>query len=262
MRRVVILILLVLPLFTVSQVAAQDNFYDEFKQYAEDEIQEVGKPIVQAFGMAVGGGLYHTAKTHGVMGFDLGVRTMIVLIPEGKSAIMDSADISFFPVPVVQASVGLPMDFEVMLRGFSVTFEDENISLFGAGLKKNFKPMLPVPGLPQLSAMIAFHKFKAGDVIDSQHWSFDLMASKGFVFITPYIGVGVDVTRMTFAYTYVYDDPTLGHQEVPVESTVKASSGRLTLGFNLSPLPFVKLFADYNIGKYSQVTAGLAVSIR
>jgi hypothetical protein len=169
-------------------------------------------------------------------------------------------------VPVVQASVGLPMDFEVMLRGFSVTFEDETISLFGAGLKKNFKPLLPVPGLPQLSAMIAYHKFKAGDVITSNQWSFNVMASKGFAVITPYIGVGFDATSMTFAYTYVYEDPDLPPPdnvfEEEIESTVKASSARLTLGFNLAPLPFVKLFADYNIGKYSQATAGLAISFR
>lgn len=259
MQRITSLTLLILLVFTVSQAIAQGNFYDEFKNYAEDEIQDTGKPIVEAFGMGVNGGLFHTAKTHHTLGFDVGMRAMMVIIPEGKSDILDSADVSFFPVPVMQASVGLPFHAEVMLRGFSVKFEDETISLFGAGVKKNFKHLIPVPGFPDVSAVVAYHRFKAGDVITSNHWSFDVIASKGFVIVTPYVGVGVDANSMTFSYTY--DDPTLP-EEVPIESTIKASSARLTLGINLSPIPFVKLFADYNIGKFSEVTAGLAVSFR
>ncbi len=259
------IVFLAIITLTVSPVMGQDEggFYGEFKNYAEDQIEEVATPIVEAFGTAVGGGLYHTAATHGVLGFDVGFRAMMVMVPEGESDILDSADVTFFPVPAIQASVGLPMDFEVMVRGFSVKFEDETISLFGAGVKKNFTPNIPVPGLPDISAMIAYHSFKASDVLTSTHLSFDLMVSKKFMIITPYAGFGYDKTSMDIEYTYVDNtiSPPLPN-EFPVSQTVDASTARFTVGLNLSPFPFVKIFGDYNIGKYSEITAGMAISFR
>ena len=263
MKRYLSIVLFVIVTFAVSQVIGQDegNFYDEFKDYAEDEIDRVATPIVEAFGTAVGGGLYHTAATHGVLGFDVGVRAMMVMIPEGESDILDSSDVTFFPVPAAQLSVGLPMDFEVMVRGFSVKFEDETISLFGAGIKKNITPHLPMPGLPDISAMIAYHSFKASDVLTSSHISFNLMVSKKFLIITPYAGFGFDKTSMDIEYTYV-DNTQIIPIEVPVSHTIDASSGRFTVGLNLTPFPFIKIFGDYNLGKFSEISAGLAVSIR
>lgn len=259
MKRIVYLSLLLTLAFTVSRASAQDNFYDEIKKYAEDEIDAAATPIVEAFGIGVTGGLYHTAKTHGTLGFDVGVRTMMVFIPEGKSEILDSSDVSLFPVPVIQASVGLPMDFEIMARGFGIKFEDETISLFGAGIKKGFGSYIPAPGFPDISAMVAYHRFKAGDILTSRHVSFDVMASKSFVIISPYVGFGYDITSMSLKYTYIEPETDI---EVPIDQTIKANTGRFTVGLKLSPIPFVNIFADYNFGKFSQATAGLAVSFR
>ena len=260
MRRYFSIALLAIFTLAVSQVMGQDGgFYDEFKEYAEDQIEEVATPIVEAFGIAVGGGLYHTAATHGVLGFDVGFRAMMVMVPEGESDLLDSADVTFFPVPAIQASVGLPMDFEVMVRGFSVKFEDETISLFGAGVKKNFTPNIPVPGLPDISAMIAYHSFKASDVLTSSHLSFDLMVSKKFMIITPYAGFGYDKTKMDIEYIYVPPPPLTSED---VKYTIDASTARFTVGLNVTPFPFVKIFGDYNIGKYSEITAGMAISFR
>ncbi len=261
MKRYFSIVLLVIITVVVSQVMGQDygGFYGEFKEYAEDQIEEVATPIVEAYGTAVGGGLYHTAATHGVLGFDVGFRAMMVLVPEGESDILDSADVTFFPVLAIQASVGLPMDFEVMVRGFSGKFEDETISLFGAGIKKNFTPNIPVPGLPDISAMIAYHSFKASDVLTSSHISFDLMVSKKFMIITPYAGFGYDKTSMDIEYEYVVPN-TL--QKLDVSQTIDVSTTRFTVGLNISPFPFVQIFSDYNIGKFSEITAGMAISFR
>ncbi|TKJ39804.1 hypothetical protein CEE37_11040 [candidate division LCP-89 bacterium B3_LCP] len=259
MKTISIAVLGIIFLFAVSTASA-DGFYDEIQAYAEAELEVQAKPLVEAFGTGVCGGLYHTAKTHKPLGFDVGLRTMIVLIPSGKSDIFDDADLSLFPIPVLQGSVGLPMDFEVMLRGFGVKFEEESISLFGIGLKKNFNHLIPVPGLPDVSAMIAYHTFKASDMLSSSHISFDIMVSKKFIFITPYAGLGFDNTKMSFEYVYV--DPNFPSVDVPIAQDIKASTTRFTLGLNLSPMPFVNIFADYNVGKFSEITAGLAIGIR
>jgi len=145
----------IILLFVVSQAMAQDNnLFDQIKETAEAEAEDMLSPVVQAFGIGVTGGLSNTAKTHGVLGFDVGIRTMMVTVSDGEG-VLDSADVSMLPVPVAQASVGLPMDFEVMVRGFSITVEDETISLFGIGVKKNFKHLIPVPAFPDVSAMIS-----------------------------------------------------------------------------------------------------------
>ena len=82
--------------------------------------------------------------------------------------------------------------------------------------------------------------------------------------ITPYAGFGFDQTSMDFKYGYVYDNPVPPPDllESPVTKTIDASTGRFTLGLNLSPIPFVNIFADYNFGKFSEITAGLAVGFR
>lgn len=181
---------------------------------------------------------------------------MLVLVPEGESAIFDSADVSLFPVPVLQASLGLPLDFEVMARGFSVTFDDETISLLGLGVKKNFKHLIPIPAFPDISAMIAYHNFKASDIIESRHYSFDVMASKKLPIVTPYVGIGFDKTNMNLSYV-----PT-NYPNESVDADVKVTTSRFTLGVNFTFIPFVNIFADYNIGKFQEITAGMAVSIR
>ncbi|MBU1882181.1 hypothetical protein KKA08_09095, partial [bacterium] len=206
----------------------------------------------------VNSGMYYTAKTHSTLGFDIGIRTMMVFIPDGESAILDSADVSLFPVPVIQASVGLLMDIDLTVRGFAIKFDDETISLYGAGLKKNLKPFIPVPQFPSLSAALSYHQFKAGDILKSSHFSMSVLASKSFIFVTPYIGVAYDINSMTFEYDYEAE----GLDPIPIEQTIKANSARLTLGLTISPFPFVKIFGDYNIGTFNEVTAGLAVSIR
>jgi hypothetical protein len=255
----IISLLALTPLSLKSQ--AQPNFYDQLQSYADSTLQSIAKPIVEAFGTCVGGGLYNTAGTHGTLGFDLGVRAMMVIIPSGKSATFDTADVKLIGVPVVQLSVGLPMGLEAMGRGFAIKIEDQTLSLFGVGVKKNFSSMIPIPMFPDVSAMVAYHRFKGGDVLEANTLSFAVLVSKKFFIIEPYGGFGLDYTSMKFSYTYV--DNIQGQTlSVPISETFKANTTRLTLGLKISPVPFVKIFADYSFGKFPQATAGLAVSIR
>jgi hypothetical protein len=258
MRRCAI-IFLVIATFLASQVAAGDNLFDQFQKYAESEIDPVATPVVEAFGTGISGGLYHTARTHGTLGFDVGFRAMMVIIPEGKSKITDSANVKLFPIPALQASVGLPMDLEVMARGLSVKFQDQTISLYGAAVKKNFSSYIPVPGFPAVSAMIAYHHFKAGSYLSSSTVSFDAIVSKKFLLIAPYAGFGYDRTSMKVTYTYVPPTPL---PEVPVSHTVKVSTTRFTLGLSVTPAPFINVFADYNFGKFAEVSTGLSFGFR
>ncbi|RJP80929.1 MAG: hypothetical protein C4524_02775 [Candidatus Zixiibacteriota bacterium] len=284
--------------FTIAPAQADDE--NPFEALVKDGATTVTDSIFGAFSeifhTGVTGGQFHTAATHKALGFDLGVRTMLVMIPTGESAAFDTAEISMFPVPVAQASVGLPYELEVMARGFGVKFEDASVSLFGIGVKKNFKSFIPIPMFPDISAMVSYHKFKAtyttftandvrmalgeqpiqeydatfdaGNLMNSTHWSIDIIASKRFSFlimsIQPYLGVGYDASTIKYEWSLTETTPVVPNFALPmvVSGENKASGARLTMGLDFSPFPFVHIFGDYNIGKFNQATVGLAVSVR
>jgi len=51
-----------------------------------DLIEDYAAPLAQSYGVAMGSGLYHSAKAHKFLGFDIGVRFMLIRIPDaGKT---------------------------------------------------------------------------------------------------------------------------------------------------------------------------------
>ena len=47
-----------------------------------DNVVNYMQPFATALGTAVNTGLYHTAKIHGIPGFDIGVRAIFIPIPD------------------------------------------------------------------------------------------------------------------------------------------------------------------------------------
>ena len=303
MKRIGLVLLGSLLVLAVNQSFAQvtDNPFEEFvRENATELVGSVADPFTKVFSTAVTGGIYRSAATHGLLGFDVGVRGMFVLIPTGKSSVFDTVDVALFPLPVAQASLGLPMDTEVMVRGFAVKYKGTDVSLLGIGLKKNFKPLIPIPMFPDVAAMISYHRFKgsyttfqlsevpfadlgltppptgwdatfdAGNLMSSTHWSFDLIVSKKFSLVLisfqPYVGLGWDRSSMDYEWTILETQPAIPDSllSLPMIMTggSDVSSTRLTLGLDVSPFPFVHVFGDYNFGKFPQATAGLAISFR
>jgi hypothetical protein len=297
MRKVtllIIILLLVAPIFK----AQADGSSDPFKQFIIDNVNGVAdslaSPFSKIFSTGVTGGMYRGASTHSLLGFDVGFRAMLVRIPSGESVLFDSADVKLFPVPVVQASVGLPMNIEVMVRGFGVKYQGSNITLFGASLKKDFSDLIPLPMFPNVSAFIGYHKFKAGyktftvtidsnyfgntepvnlDVnagsfMSSSHLSYGLIVSKKFggsVFsVQPYAGFSLDHSTVTYKFittnttpgTLYYNDP------VPTDAKNTVNTSRFTVGVDLQPMPVLHLVADYSFTKYPTASLGLTFSIR
>jgi hypothetical protein len=275
--------------------SARSDAVNPFEQFIRDNLdslnESISEPFGKAFSTGVTGGIYRSAGTHGVLGFDVGLKAMFVLVPSGESPSLDTADVKALPIPAVQAALGLPMDTELMLRGFAVKYKGADISLLGVGLKKNFSPLIPIPMFPDVAAMISYHRFSgkyttfelediviasgeysatidAGELMKSSHWSFDLIASKKLslmvISLQPYVGIGFDRSSIDFEWTLVESDAPQSDLITPL--TVSGSSDfwttRLTLGLDVSPFPFVHVYGDYNIGKFPQATLGLAISFR
>ena len=292
-------IILALVMLSPGLGQSQNLFESLISDNATELTGVVAEPFTKVFSAGVTGGIYRSADTHGILGFDLGARVMLVMIPSGESSVFDSADVKLFPIPVAQASLGLPMSTELMVRGFAVKYKEADISLLGVGLKKNFKPLIPIPMFPDVAAMISYHRFKgtyttfdatdvqlagwgvpvepngytatfdAGDLIKSSHWSFDLIVSKKLslllISIQPYVGFGVDRSKMDYEWAIVSTDPSVESiVDMPqtISSSFSVTTTRLTLGLDISPIPFIHIFADYNIGKFKQATLGAAISFR
>jgi len=296
-------ITLALVILSPLQGQSQNLFESLISDNATKLTGVVAEPFTKVFSTGVTGGIYRSADTHGILGFDIGARVMLVMIPSGESSVFDSADVALFPIPVAQASLGLPMSAELMVRGFAVKYKEADISLLGVGLKKNFKPLIPIPMFPDVAAMISYHRFKgtyttfdatdvqlagwgvpvepngysatfdAGNLVQSSHWSFDLIVSKKLslllISIQPYVGFGVDRSKMDYEWSIVATNPDVSQlplNPVTLPQTISSSfavtTTRMTLGLDVSPFPFVHVFGDYNFGKFPQATAGLAISFR
>lgn len=63
---------------------------DRIKSIAEDLLPKYVDPLVTGFGTALGSGLYHSAQAHKPLGFDLGLRVMVVTIPAEAKSFNDS----------------------------------------------------------------------------------------------------------------------------------------------------------------------------
>lgn len=293
-----ILIICLLCVPTLRVMAQPQTDSNPLKEFITENLNSVAdslaSPVSKAFATAITGGMYRSASTHGLLGFDLGVRVMGVVIPSGKSIVFDSANVKVFPVPVAQASVGLPMNFEVTARYFGVKVQGADVSLFGVALKKDFSDMIPVPMFPNVAILVGYNKFNAGagtymmnqvpgfqgntlpvdleinsgDLIKSTSTTFGLIVSKKFGFavasIQPYAGFTYDHSKVKWHWTTTNttQGTLLANEPIDTDADVTVNTSRLTLGLDLSPVPFVHLFGDYSFTEYPQFTAGFTLSVR
>jgi hypothetical protein len=85
--------LLVISFFCfASVIQAQSTLAEKIKSVSENLLEGYTQPIVTAFGTGISTGLFHSAASHGLLGFDLGVRAMWIQIPE-MAKTFDNAEV-------------------------------------------------------------------------------------------------------------------------------------------------------------------------
>jgi len=195
-----------------------------------------------------------------------------------------SEDFSFLPMPILQASVGLVKGFEVKARFLpTISIDEAEVGMFGAGLQYEFTKLLPADKiLPvAISAVIGYTNLngeydftESSDVqgenqrVDASFntWNFSAVVStKNIPVINFYGGIGYitgssdvdlkgtyDVTAGPFI-TETYIDPFTVSQDA---SGVVANIGtKIKLGF-------FRLNAEYNIGEFNTLSAGINFGFR
>lgn len=256
-----------------EMVLPPDVSSTEAKSQVTSNLDDAIAPLLDLFGFYTGGGLYHSANTHGLGGFDVGVRVVTMMVSEDQKPDLPFPryegfkpaqggvfrDVELMPLPLLQVSVGLPGNLEAMGRFFTYPVgegEDEgNITLIGLGVKYGLiQNML----LPRVAVVATYHYLNVPEAFDfgsANNISAALIVSKGFAIVDVYGGLGYDYT--TLAIDLEFPDP-IG----PVKKEYDKGNFRGNLGLKIKPFPLLFIHADYNFGGVQGFNVGLGVNFR
>lgn len=198
------------------------------------------------------------------------------------------AGISLTPMILLQGSIGLPFQSELVFRFFP-TVNVKNVgrmSLWGIGAKKQFFPSLPI----DLSLMVGYTDFNSNMAIsykpdvahipdgytmtdfDNQKLNIDaggftarVLVGKSLPIIAFYAGVGYGYSHTDFGLLGQYPigiEPVYSQVvEDPFVLKYKYSNFNANLGFRLR-LGVLAVNFDYTLGDYALYSLGVGVSFR
>ena len=157
-----------------------------------NRLQNVAQGDFRLLSEDVGAALSYHPQTPteplGVTGFDLGLALTMskVANKDALSRATSGSVPSYIPVPTLRANKGLPLGFDVGLMYSKVPGTD--ISLWGGEARWAF-----IQGgiaAPAVGVRGTYTKLTGVDQLDMSTKGLDISASKGFLMLTPYIGVG------------------------------------------------------------------------
>lgn len=122
----------------------------------------------------------------GITGFDIGVEVTATQLGDAAIWKKAGADISTLALPKLHLHKGLPLNIDV---GASLTaVPDSNIRLIG--VEARYAILDGGITIPSLSVRAAATRLSGVNQLDLNTQSLELTASKGFLMLTPYVGVG------------------------------------------------------------------------
>ena len=217
-----------LPLLAAG--AKADPFSD-FKKITSDSYI---KPFAADLGGLIGANDFNSGRAIGFPGFEAGIDAAIQAKPSNDNRILRNAKVNAFGLPMAHAGVALPLvGADVMLRGVSYS----GFSVIGGGLRY---PLLKsgtiTKFIPDISVS-AYYDVISFDYFKGTHMSFDAAASFDIPVIKPYVGVGLDRTKVEVKGVSAALNGTSGTISKP----------RYTLGVRFSPVPLLYVYGAYNI---------------
>jgi hypothetical protein len=235
--------LVVLAIAAALPAAASDQ-YGGFQQYATSGAI---KPFCRDLGGVLGSATFHSARSIGVSGWDVGARGGMQFRPDKNDAILRNNGVHAFGLPWVQGEVGLPWGIDGFVRGISY----QGLTIAGGGvryslLKANDKPWTPKLLVSGVAHSAVHQQFSAS------HFGASLVASMGTPMFTPYIGVGIDRTRLVVRSSTI--DPTQNGREVTTNES------RFTAGVQYRPWTFFYVHGAFvALHGYPGAEAGLGI---
>ncbi len=188
---------------------------------------------------------------------------------------VEGAGADVYVNPMIQAAIGLPFHTEIMGRFMpTVKYGDfGEAGLWGLGLKHSIKDYIPfvkrVPFL-QASVLAAYTDFSAKLGVDDGTNNGQLETSAGG--FTTRLLVGVNVPVVSFYTGLGYGTTTSnfdllgnfsGYEDTnnPIALEYKTNGFDFNAGMRIR-LALISLHADYTVGEYSVITAGIGINFR
>jgi hypothetical protein len=230
-------------LCAVPAFAAVDEF-GGFSQYADSGSL---KPFTRDLGGILGSSTFHSGRSLGFSGFDVGATYAMQFYPAKGDTILRNNGVRSFGLPWVQADIGLPFKIDGFIRGISY----QGLTVAGGGLRYGLYAPSDKPWTPQVLVSVVGDSVVHQD-FSASHFGADLVASMGNSIVTPFVGAGFDRTRLEARDSSL--DPALAG----VAATTLES--RFTAGVRVKPFRFTYLDAAYNcMHGQSGAEAGLGV---
>jgi len=186
------------------------------------------------------------------------------------------------PLPMVQAAVGLPKDIEVIGRIVpKMKFGDAGeVSVLGFGVKHSLKRYIPVvKRLPflQMSVLAGYTSFNSATpipgtdqievtdgelAISSGAFTSRLLIGANLPVVAIYTGVGYGSSNSDFNVNGQYDVSDINQSFTdPFALAYKTTGIDFNAGMRIR-IGFLALHADYTVGNYSTLTAGVGINFR
>ena len=179
--------------------------------------------------------------------------------------------VSWMPFVVPQASLGLPLGFEVTARYIPWPFQGATVQFLGIGVKNELTSFFRLPF--NLAVQGFYQRFSIGDAVNSTTFGGNVHISKSLLLFAPYAGIGFDKSSTDINYTFHARYPTgiggggITYEDVdiPVDASYSPPMNlRGTLGVALK-FGLILVNADYNYNistGYHAASAGLGISLR
>ncbi|MFA6004478.1 MAG: hypothetical protein WC881_10465 [Elusimicrobiota bacterium] len=206
-------------------VPARAAVYGGFADYADSGAL---RPFARDLGGVLGSATFHSGRSLGFSGFDLGVRMGMQASPDKNDRILRNHGVRAFALPWVQAEIGLPYRFDGFIRGVSY----QGLTIAGGGLRYGLLKSSDKAWAPQLLLSGVAHSVVHQD-FSASHLGGSLVFSMGTTAFNPYMGAGLDRTRLVVRASRL--DPSLNG------AAVSAVESRFTAGLRVRPWNFTYL---------------------
>lgn len=182
MKKLVVLLALSLAVFGTTRAMARDI------SFSSAISQKNFKELSREAGAAISYKNTAPAEPLGITGFDAGVEISAIDISNSSywNAAFDNDAPSYLVIPKVRARKGLPFGIDVGAMYSYVP--DTNIKLWGVEVSKAI--LEGTAATPALGVRATYTRLSGVDDLDLQTAGIDASISKGFVILTPYVGVG------------------------------------------------------------------------
>jgi hypothetical protein len=237
--------LVALSLALLFAVPARADIFDDFKANVAGQSKTAFEAMAKDMGGLIGATDFQDARVPKLGGFDVSVRASLQMKPDDKNAILRSAGVDSFGLPMLRAEAGLPLGFSVFARGVGY----QGASLIGGGVRYQVYKSGIVLAIPNVSVSAGYDKF-SHDVLDVTHTGASAMASWNIPIIKPFLGFGLDRAKIT--------------NKTGVPGTVgeaSATGSRMTVGASITPFPLAYIMGSYTI-LHGQTAANLGLGLR